>query len=85
MKLKRTFLLLFFLLAGIVAGSLIARLCANVPVLCWLSYHNSIGFDAVTLDLVVFQLTFGMRMGVSVAQILTIALAIFLYTRTNLR
>lgn len=85
MKLKRTFLLLFFLLAGIVAGSLIASLCANVPVLSWLSYHNSIGFDAVTLDLVVFQLTFGMRMGVSVAQILTIALAIFLYNRTNLR
>lgn len=85
MKLKRTFFLLFCLLAGIVSGALLASLCAGVPALAWLAYSSSIGFDPVTFDLNVFQLTFGMRMGVSVAQIITIALAVFVYNRINIR
>ncbi|MEG0769428.1 MAG: DUF4321 domain-containing protein [Ruthenibacterium sp.] len=85
MKLKRTFLLLFCLLAGIVAGGMLANICAGVPVLSWLSYYNAIGFDAVTLDLSVLKLTFGLHMGVSVAQIFTIALSLFLYNKINIR
>lgn len=85
MKLKRTFLLLFCLLAGIVAGGMLASVCANVPVLSWLSYYNSIGFDPVTLDLSVLKVTFGLHMGVSVAQIITISLALFLYGKINIR
>lgn len=85
MKLKRTFFLLFCLLAGIVSGALLATLCAGVPALSWLSFSRSIGFDPVTFDLDVFQLTFGVRMGVSVAQIFTIALSVFVYNRINIR
>ncbi len=84
MKLKRTFLLLFFLLAGIVTGGMIAKVCADVPVLSWLAYYNSIGFDPVTFDLSVLKFTIGLHMGVSVAQIITISLAIFLYNRTRI-
>lgn len=85
MKLKRTFLLLFFLLAGIVSGGMIAEVCRNVPILSWLSYYSAIGFEPVTFDLSVFSFTLGMRMGVSVAQIFTIGLAIFFYNRSNIR
>lgn len=57
-------------------------------VLSWLSYYQSIGFNSdapFVLDLSVVKLTFGFSMGVSVAQIFTIAAAIFLYNRTSLR
>ena len=88
MKLKRNLLLLFFILAGIVVGAMLAAVCKNVPFLSWLSYYQSIGFNAdapFVLDLSVLRLTFGFSMGISVAQIITLALAIFLYNKTNLR
>ena len=82
MKLKRNLLLIFFILAGIVLGGMLANLCANIPFLSWLAYSSSIGFNA---DSPVIKLTFGFSMGISVAQIITIALAIFCYNKTNLR
>jgi hypothetical protein len=85
---KRTFLLWFFILAGIVLGAMLAAVCSNVPFLSWLSYSQSIGFNPdapFVLNLSVLKLTFGFSMGISVAQIITIALAIFLYNKTNLR
>ena len=88
MKMKRTLLLWFFILAGIVLGAMLASVCRNVPFLSWLSYYQSIGFNAdapFVLDLSVIKLTFGFSMGISVAQIITIALAIFCYNKTNLR
>ena len=70
MKLKRNLLLIFFILAGIVLGGMLANLCANIPFLSWLAYSSSIGFNAdspFVLDLSVIKLTFGFSMGVSVA------------------
>lgn len=88
MNLKRNLLLVFFLLAGIVLGAVAANLCANVSFLSWLAYSASIGFNPdspLVLDLSVIRLTFGFSMSISVAQVITIALAIFCYGRTNLR
>ena len=88
MKLKRTFLLWFYILACIVLGAMLAAVCKNVSFLSWLSYYQSIGFNAdapFVLDLSVIKLSFGFSMGISVAQIFTIAGAIFLYNKTNLR
>ena len=88
MNMNRTLLLWFFILAGIVLGAMLASVCRNVPFLSWLSYYQSIGFNAdapFVLDLSVIKLTFGFSMGISVAQIITIALAIFCYNKTNLR
>ena len=36
---KKNFLFLFYLLAGILVGSLIASVCAGVPFLSWLGRH----------------------------------------------
>ena len=88
MKLKRTLLLWFFILAGIVLGAMLASVCRNVSFLSWLAYSQSIGFNAdapFVLDLSVIRITFGFSMGISVAQIITIALAIWAYNKTNLR
>lgn len=86
MKLKQNFLLAFYLLAGIIAGALLASLCQNVSFLQWLSFSGSIGFNPNSpfiLDLSIFSLTFGFSMNISVAQIITIGLAIFLYRKTR--
>ena len=81
---KRTLLLCFFILSGILLGAMIASLAAGTPGLSWLAFSQSIGFHPV-LDLSVIKLSFGFSMGISVAQIFTIAAAIFLYNKTNLR
>ena len=85
---KRNFFFLFYLLAGIIVGSLLSNLCAGVPFLSWLAYSGTIGFaagDPACLDLIVFKLYFGFSIGVSVAQIICIALAMFIYNRTRVR
>ena len=41
MKLKRNLLLIFFILAGIVLGGMLANLCANIPFLSWLAYSGA--------------------------------------------
>lgn len=88
MKLKRNLLLIFYLLAGIVVGAMIASVCQNIGFLQWLSYAEGIGFspDApFVLDLSVVKFSLGFTMRISVAQIITIALAIFLYNKTKIR
>lgn len=88
MKLKRSLFFCFFLLAGIVLGGVAADLCARVPFLGWLSYSRWIGFspeNPLILDLSVLKLTFGFSMGISVAQVITISLAIFLYHKADIR
>ena len=84
--LKRNFLFLFYLLSGIIFGSFIASVCRNIPGLAWLGYSNTIGFSAsnpAVLDLIVFKVTLGFAMSVSIAQIFTISLAMFLYNRSR--
>lgn len=81
---KRTFLLCFYLLSGIVLGGMIANLCAGVSALGWLAYASGITLHPI-IDLGVLRLDLDFYMGISVAQIFTIGLAIFLYNRTPLR
>lgn len=80
---KRTLLLCFFILSGIVLGAMIAELCTGVSALSWLSFAKGIRFSP-SLDLSVIRLDLDCYMGISVAQIITISLAIFLYNRTRI-
>ncbi|MEG0091997.1 MAG: DUF4321 domain-containing protein [Oscillospiraceae bacterium] len=85
---KKQFLFLFYLLAGIITGSLLAGLCARVPALSWLGYTNTIGFSPsspAVLDLIIIKVTFGFSMAISVAQVMTISLAMFLFSKARIR
>lgn len=87
-QLKRTFFFLFYLLAGIIVGTMLASLCARVPFLSFLAYQGAIGFAAqnpACLDLIVVKLYFGFSVSVSVAQILCIGFAMFLYNHSRNR
>lgn len=82
---KRTIAFLFFLLAGIVLGTVIARLCADVSFLSWLAYSMSVGLDTASplvLDLIVFKLAFGFYLTVNPAQIICIIIALIVYNKT---
>ena len=85
---KKSFVFLFYLLAGIILGSLVANLCARVPFLSCLAYSGQIGFaanDPACLDLIIVKLYFGFSIAVSVAQIFCIAAALFFYSRTRVK
>ena len=82
MKLKRTFLLWFFILAGIVLGAMLAAVCKNVSFLSWLSYGQTFGIglsSPLTVDLGVFTLSFGVGLTLNVAVIICIIVSMVLY------
>lgn len=82
MKLQRTLVFLFFLLAGIIVGALVASVCASVPFLNWLAYGKTIGISTATpmlIDLSMAKIAFGFEIGVNVAQIITITAALLVY------
>lgn len=76
---------LFFLLAGIVLGTALGRLCSGISFLSWLSYNMSVGFgigSPVVLDLIVFKLSLGFELSVNAAQILSVIAALIIYNKT---
>ncbi|MGN0643107.1 MAG: DUF4321 domain-containing protein [Huintestinicola sp.] len=82
---KKTVAFLFFLLAGIVLGTVLARVCADVPYLGWLAYTMSVGLDTgspMVLDLIVFKLAFGFTLSVNTAQIICVIISLIAYNKT---
>lgn len=80
---KNALLLCFFLLAGVIAGGLLGQVCAGVPGLSWLAYSKALQF-APRLDLGVLRMNLDLVLEVNAAQVITIALALFLYRRVDL-
>ena len=79
---KRNFLFIFYLISGIVIGSLLAVVTANVSWLSWLGFGTTIGFGAenpAILDLSVLKIAFGFSFSLTVAHILSIGTALALY------
>ena len=60
---KNIWILLIFLLSGLVIGGLLGELASKVDFLWWLSYGESFGLTSpIELDLNVITLTFGLTM-----------------------
>ena len=80
---KNALFLCFCLLAGVIAGGLLAQLCAGIPALSWLAYSKTLRF-APQLDLSVLRLNLDFVLELSAAQVITLALAIFVYRRVEI-
>mgnify|MGYP003470356120 CR=1 FL=1 len=81
-KEKNSFILIIFILCGLVIGGLIGELTQGVSWLSFLSYGQTFGISTpVTLDLGVLQLTLGLVFKINIAGILGIILAIFIYRK----
>ena len=79
---KNIWILLVFLLSGLVIGGLLGELASHVDFLWWLSYGESFGLASpITLDLNIVELTFGLMFKINVASIIGMVIAIFIYRK----
>lgn len=79
---KNIWVLLVFLLAGLVVGGLLGKLASEVSWLWWLSYEQQFGLESpIVLDLSVIKLTFGLMFKINVASIIGMILSIFIYKK----
>lgn len=79
---KNVWILLVFLLAGLVIGGLLGKLASEVSWLWWLAYGQSFGLETpIVLDLSVLKLTFGLVFNINVASIIGMILAVFIYRK----
>lgn len=81
-KEKNFWILLVFLLSGIVVGGLLGKLAGTISWLWWLSYGQSFGLASpIVLDLSVLKITFGFTVEINIASIIGIAIAILVYRK----
>lgn len=77
---KNGWTLLLLVLAGIVLGGFIGSVAADVPGLNWLNYGQDFGLaEPLILSLGLVVLTFGLTIKITIASIIGIILAIFIY------
>lgn len=79
---KNIWILIIFILSGLVIGGLIGQLASKVDGLWWLSYGESFGLsDPLKLDLSIINLTFSLMLRINIASIIGMAIAIFIYRK----
>ena len=82
-KYNNGWLLLLFIMIGIVIGGLISEVTAGVSGLSWLSYGNTFGINSngnpLVLDLGILVITFALQIKITVASIIGVIAAIVIY------
>lgn len=79
---KNIWILVIFLLAGIVIGGLIGELAGRIDFLWWLGYGQTFGLtEPLVLDLEVVSLTFALMFRINIASIIGVLIAIFVYRK----
>ncbi len=85
---KKNLLFAFYIISGIVIGSLLAALGRSISWLSFLAFGTTIGFAAgspALLDLSVLKLWFGFSFELTVAHIAAIGFSLWLYYRKKRR
>ena len=83
MKTRNNLILIFLVLGALVLSGLIGTLTQNIDFLKWLTWGDSLGFDAVRLDLAIIDLSLSFKMQVNVLQVLFIGAALLLYRKVR--
>jgi hypothetical protein len=79
---KNIWILILFILSGIVLGGLLGELAGKVSWLWWLGYGEEFGMsEPFTLDLNVIKISFSILFKINIASIIGIAIAIFVYRK----
>lgn len=82
-KYKNGWLLLLFIMIGIVIGGLISEVTVGVSGFSWLSYGNTFGINSngnpLVLDLGILVITFALQIKITVASIIGVIAAIVIY------
>lgn len=79
---KNGWSLFLLLLAGIVLGGFIGWVAKDVKYLTWLNYGQQFGFsEPFKLNLGIMKITFGLSIKITMASIIGVILAIFVYKK----
>ena len=79
---KNIWILLIFILSGLVVGGLLGELANKSSILWFLGYGQDFGLSTpLNLDLNVIKITFGLTFKLNIASIIGMALAIFIYRK----
>lgn len=79
---KNVWILLIFILSGLVVGGLLGELAGKVDFLWWLSYGQSFGLSSpVQLDLSIVQISFGLMFKINISSIIGMIIAILIYRK----
>ena len=82
MKNKGGWLLLVFILSGLVIGGLIGDIASQIDFLWWLSYGQDFGLSSpIELDLNIMKITFGLLFKINIASIVGMIISIFIYRK----
>ena len=79
---KNIWILILFILSGLVIGGLLGELAAQIDWLWWLSFGQEFGLEEpLVLNLSVLKLTFALMIKINIASIIGMGLAIFIYRK----
>lgn len=79
---KNFWILLIFILSGLVIGGLLGELASKVDFLWWLSYGQEFGLtNPIQLDLSILKITFAFLIKINISSIIGMAIAIFIYKK----
>lgn len=79
---KKFWVLLIFILCGLVIGGLIGDLAGNIDWLWWLSFGQEFGLESpFILNLSIISITFAFSIKINIASIIGMAIAIFVYRK----
>lgn len=81
-KEKNMWILLIFILSGIVVGGLLGEFAKNVSWLWWLGYGEQFGIsDPLILDLSIIKLSFSLMFKINIASIIGMVISVFAYRK----
>jgi len=79
---KKIWVLVLFILSGLVIGGLLGNLAAKVDFLWWLAYGQDFGLSTpIELDLSIVHISFGLMFKINVASIIGMLIAILIYRK----
>lgn len=81
-KEKNIWILLIFILSGLVVGGLLGDLATKVSWLSWMGFGQEFGLEnPIVLNLGVLTITFALMVKINIASIIGIAIAVFIYRK----
>lgn len=79
---KNVWILLLFILSGLVIGGLIGEIAAKIDFLWWLGYGQEFGLSSpVQLDLNILKISFGLMFKINIASIIGLIISILVYRK----
>ena len=82
LKDKGKWIVILFILAGLVIGGLLGNLAGKVDWLWWLSFGQEFGLEnPIILDLGVAKVTFGLMLKINIASIIGVIISLLIYRK----